>query len=101
MLQRVQGLYESALYQCDLLQGMVRRRGYTTHSINLNTVEKLVLEDLKHVFALVKENKAEFVSMLQINVSGEIRKALLAKTVKHDKGGEADKGAGQSYTEIV
>lgn len=50
------------------------------------TLEKLVLADLQRVFGTAKENEAEFVGLLQTNVSDEIKKVLSIKTIERDEG---------------
>ena len=63
-----------------------QHRGCTAHGINLDVVEQIVLADLQRVLAMVKDDEREFATMLQANMSREIRRDLSAKAREYDEG---------------
>ena len=51
----------------------------SSHQITVEAVEKIVLSDLRRVFAMAKEREKEFLSLLQSNAEKESRKQLAAQ----------------------
>ncbi|MCD8372824.1 MAG: recombinase family protein [Clostridia bacterium] len=79
--------YQKCHFDCATYRkGTPKHRGCTSHGINLDTVEEIVLGDLKRVFAMAKNNEKEFVSLLQSNMGSETRKTLSAKTAEYNDG---------------
>lgn len=79
--------YEKAHFVCATYRkGTAQHRGCTAHGINLDVVEQIVLADLQRVLAMVKDDEREFATMLQANMSREIRRDLSAKAREYDEG---------------
>lgn len=77
--------YQRAHFVCATYRkGMAGHRACTSHSINLDAVEQIVLTDLQRVLAMAKGNEREFAAMLQSNMSREQRRDLSAKMREYE-----------------
>ena len=56
----------------------------SSHQITVDAVEKIVLSDLRRVFAMAKEREKEFLSLLQSNAEKEGRKQLAAQKLEKE-----------------
>lgn len=56
----------------------------SSHQITVDAVEKIVLSDLRRVFAMAKEREKEFLSLLQSNAEKEGRKQLAAQRLEKE-----------------